>query len=466
MSSEADELQNAQDQLGNALEAARAGEDKELGAQVREAGEMFVRSIIALMRLASFHSAENAAFEVPVRELANTSRRLDQLLGAVNLVVVEGQVYVNDIRVRLDERMGFADELQTALGRHRCGGLTFHRPLVESEVRRLLPVLAREPAKENALSSFRDALLGSGLDIVAASGTFRLRVTGEDAGGAAHVQDVGKTIARAESAVSEAWSSLAASRVPNPVPLRRLVNDLIDAAKASDDWIAAAENEFLSPTAEAYAAHSLRVCSLSLLIARELGLGDAALADLGVAAVYHDAGYATPEDGMPVSFEHHTTLGMQRLLRQRGFHPAKVKRLLATMEHHREYGDRRGRPSLYARIIHIADDFDTYTRRRPGGAFYSPPEALGRMGFMAGVAYDPVLFQLFVNCVGAYPPGTLLRLEDGRVVLALSGARDKERFARPLCRLVYAVDGSTPSTPVEVDLALEGSVAEVIAVRR
>jgi HD superfamily phosphodiesterase len=460
-----DELSQAQDQLGHALDAARAGEDKELGAQVRDAGEMFVRNLVALLRLAHIHSPENNAFDVPTRELASTSRRLDALLGSVQIVTVEGQVYVNDIRVRIDERLGLADELQRALERHRCGGLTFHRPLADAEIRKLLPVLASDASKDNPLTGFRDALAATGLDIVAASGTFRLRFTGDDVPAHA-VQDVQKTIARAEGVVTDAWASLASSRAPNPVPIRRLVNDLIDASKVKDDWLSDAEEELLSPTAEAYASHSLRVCSLSLLIGQELGLGEAALADLGVSAVYHDSGYASREDGVPVSFEHHCTGGMHKLLRQRGFHPAKIKRLLATIEHHRELTDRRGKPSLYARIIHIADDFDTYTRRRPGGAIYAPSDALARMSFLAGVAYDPVLLQLFINRVGKYPPGTVLRLEDGRVVVALSGARDKARFARPLCRVLYTADGMSPEEPIEVDLALEGVVSEVIAVNR
>lgn len=465
MTTTADDLEKAQEQLGSALEHARAGEDKELGSQVREAGEGLVRGLVALMRLAGIHSPENAAFEVPLREMAAAMRRLELLLGAVHLVCVEGQVYVNDIRVRMDERLGFADELGRALGRHHCGGLTFNRPLDEAEIRRIFPVVAREPAKENPLSAFRDAITATGLDVVAASGRFRLRFTGEDAPTATQ-EDIHKTMARAENVVTEAWGSMAAARVPNPVPVRRLVNDLVDASRGHAEWFGEAEETLWSPTAEAYAAHSLRVCSLALVIGRELGLSETSLADLGVAAVYHDSGYATTEDGVPPSYEHHTTAGMRKLLRQRGFHQAKVKRLLVAIEHHREHADKRGRPTLYARIVKIADDFENYTRRRPGGAFYSPPEALGRMAFSSGTVYDPVLLQLFINRVGAYPPGTLLRLKDGRVVVTVSGARSPDLFDKPLCRLVYAEDGSSPGAPTEVDLAAEGKVAEVVAVRR
>lgn len=460
-----DELQLAQEQLGHALEQARAGEDKELSTQVREGGEGLVRGIVALLRLASIHAADNAAFDTPVRDAALATRRLEALLGAIQLVCVEGQVYVNDIRVRMDERLGFADELGKALARHNCGGLTLHRPLDEKEVRVLFPVIAREPAKDNPLQAFREAIQATGLDIVAASGRFRLRYTGEDAP-VATAEEVQKTMARAESVVTDAWSSMAAARVPNPVPVRRLVNDLVDASRGNEEWFGEAEETLWSPTAEAYAAHSLRVCALSLVIGRELGLGEAALADLGVAAVYHDAGYATDEGGVPPSFERHGTAGMRKLLRQRGFHQAKVKRLLVSIEHHRPFNDKRGRPALYSRIIHIADDFDTFTRRRPGGAIYSPPEAINRMAFVAGTTYDPVLFQLFVNRVGAYPPGTLLRLEDGRVVVSVSGARDPALFHKPLCHLVYDENGSKPAEPTNVDLMVDGKVAEVIAARR
>ena len=133
------------------------------------------------------------------------------------------------------------------------------------------------------------------------------------------------------------------------------------------------------------------------------------------------------------------------------------------IEHHRDL-DRN--PSLYARIVRIADDFENYTRLRPAGALMSPAEAIVRMASAVGVAYDPHLFQLFVNKIGAFPPGSLLRLKDGRVALSLSGARDAARFSRPLCSVLRNADGTLPVGET-VDVAAPGvQIAEVLLQRR
>jgi hypothetical protein len=79
--------------------------------------------------------------------------------------------------------------------------------------------------------------------------------------------------------------NLAAGRVPNPLPLRRLVTELLERGSASEElWADPAE-------APPYALHQFRVAQISLLVGRVLSLTQGVLQDLGVAA-YHDCGYA------------------------------------------------------------------------------------------------------------------------------------------------------------------------------
>jgi hypothetical protein len=66
-----------------------------------------------------------------------------------------------------------------------------------------------------------------------------------------------------------------------------------------------------------------------------------------------------------------------------------------------------------------------------------------------------VLFQAFINRMGRYPPGTLLQLADGRVVLTTSVVRSPETFAQPRA---VTVDGGSGW----VDLAQEGKIAAVL----
>lgn len=454
--------------LGIALDAARAGEDKELAQQVRDAGEQFVRLLTGLWRLMRTHDPENDAFGVPVTEFVRVVKQLYDLLGPIQVVCVEGQVYLNDVRIRMDERVGRAADLEQELRKHSCGGLRFEVPISEVQVRSMLHVLAAHPEVEHPLRALQHNLREAGLDSIGVNGLFRLRVSGEEhAPGRSTVAarvELHETLGRAAGLVADAWDNLAAGRTPNPLPLRRMVNEIIDGAASAEEVLAdedALDTEVGRADA-AYARHSLRVCTLSVLIGAEMGLSPAALSDLGVAAMFHDVGYSSREGGFAPPFERHSSAGGRMLLRQRGFHAAKIKRILATLQHH---DDASKGPILQARIIHVADDFDTLTRRRTGGALHSPADALELMNGSAGRRYDPGVLQLLVNRVGKYPPGTLLRLRDGRWVLSISGVRSPDTFAKPLCRLVRMPDGQVLGIGPEVDLALGGAIADVVPSR-
>ena len=111
-----------------------------------------------------------------------------------------------------------------------------------------------------------------------------------------------------------------------------------------------------------------------------------------------------------------------------------------------------GRPPLFARIVRIAEDYDSLTRiRGSGGRQLPPPDALARLVAGAGTLYDPLLLKLFVNLMGRYPPGTILELEDKRWVVVVSGARSPETFDRPLCVPLHK--GSGQGAPAQIDLA-------------
>ncbi len=459
-----DELQQGQDQLAAAIHQARAGDDRQLSQRVREQGEQVVRLMVGLLRLCAIHDPENHAFDEPTHQLVNALLRLEKLVGPVSVVCVEGQVYVNDIRIRMDDRLTGPAALEHELGRHGCGGLSFSRPLDDEQVRALAHCVAGPPAEAQPLHGLVESLRACGCGEVFPLGRFRLRVSGEAPRNEAQ-KEFQRTLTRANQVVADAWSNLGENRTPNPLPIRRLVNDVVDASGTADILGEGEQLENMGTGSSEFARHSVRVTTFAVLIGRELGLSPASMADLGVAAMYHDAGYALKDDdGFAPAFSHHGTAGVRALGRQRGFHQAKIKRMLVALQHHWDL-DRT--PCLYARIVRIADDFENYTRVRPTGALMSPAEALVRMASAVGSAYDPHLFQLFVNRVGAFPPGTLLRLRDGRVAMSLSGARDPGQFSRPACRVLRRADGTLPGPDERVDTAEPGcQIAEVLLQKR
>jgi hypothetical protein len=135
-------------------------------------------------------------------------------------------------------------------------------------------------------------------------------------------------------------------------------------------------------------------------------------------------------------------VGARLLLRQKGFHEAKTRRLLAILQHHRDANDPLG-ASLFGRVLRVAEDYDALARR---SSQLPPTMALAAMLKWARTRYDPVILQLLVNELGAYPPGTLLLLPDGRVVRSALPALHPDRFAAPLARCLRLVGGA-PAPP-------------------
>lgn len=437
------ELQRAQDRLARTLERARSSEDRELMNRVRDEGFQLVHLLNGVLRMSHLHSLDNRAFDAPVRELARALGRLCELLGTLTLIAIEDQVYLNEVRIRMDDRGGGGKELGGELGAHGLGGLRVHRGPSEDELRRLVACFASKPPEKEPRQALRAALQAQGLDFLEALGPFRFRVGGEAQAGPA--RDPRQALRRAGQAVADAFQGLGQGRLLNPLPARRAVTEMLASGL---------EREGLAldpPGLPVHAAHALRVARVSLLLGRELGLSESVLQDLGVAALFHDAGYTSrDEQGRPPVFGHHPSQGTRLLLRQRGFHLAKIRRLRAVLGHHTpaEVGRRR-RPALMARVIRLAEDYDNLVRR----ARLAPAVALGRMAGAAGSLYDTVLLQGLVNALGAFPPGARVTLEDGRGAVVVSPGRGAAAFARPTIVIDRAEDGSRLAKPERVDLA-------------
>jgi HD domain len=419
-------LSRAQASLARAIGRARAGEDRELAQKVREQGESLAHALGGLLKMSRVHAADNRAFDAPVEQLSRVLRELGDLLGPVRLVTVDEEVYVNDVRIR-SEGKGSAKDLGAELARHNAGGVTFHAALPAGAVRALVAAFAAKPADAMPRRALQQALFDRDLPSVELAPRFRYRVQGEEFGVR---PDPLETLRRTLRILEEAFEGLAAGRVLNPLPLRKVVVQLLDfGVETPELWESLGQG---SPQA----SHAATVALVSLLVGKAAGFGPAFLQDLGLAALIHDVGYValTPEAaGGPEGLARHPAEGARIMLRQRGFHPAKLRRLRAVLDHHRDDVEPRGRPSVLGQVLRLAEDYATLLRVYADRI--SPCDALGAMSAAAGRAYNPVLAQVMVNALGRYPPGTLLELDDGRYARSVSPVRSPQTFATPLVRI-------------------------------
>lgn len=416
-----------------------AAADLSLSARTREEGRRMLFLLSSLVRASRLYASDNDALVPPAEELAEIVSGLVDDLGVARLMLVDGQVYVNDLRVRVrSAQQAVVDQFRAELDRHQIGGFSFHQRLGAGALRQLAGALAR-----TARGPRPDLALRASLDLpgVEALGQLHLGLQSDDP---LREQTLAELRASVEAIANDTVSRLAAGFVPNPLPLRRAVLVLLDKGGARPEQAA------LAPFAGQPGAserHLVSVCELSLMLGSALGLDKSALSELGVAALVHDVGCLITHDQ-----SRHPAAGARVLLRQRSFSQAKVRRLIAVLEHAREDLDGERPPSLFARILHLAEHYDLLTTPRGAEpAACSPATALARMWAARGRSYDATLLALFVRSLGLYPPGTVLELTDGSVAVVIRVPAG--HWDAPVVRTIRASNGSPAPDQWERDLS-------------
>src|SRR3989338_4043336 len=155
--------------------------------------------------------------------------------------------------------------------------------------------------------------------------------------------------------------------------------------------------------------HSLRVAALSLRLAMALGFKGKALADLEMAALFHDVGkIGIPENILKKPGK--LTAQEYEIIKS---HPEKSVQVLRVIPesasmclmvlHHQERLDGRGYPRglrgeeipLGSRIIMVADAFDAMTSDRVYRKAMSPQVALHEIQRCSGSQFDSEIVKVF-----------------------------------------------------------------------
>jgi HD-GYP domain-containing protein (c-di-GMP phosphodiesterase class II) len=217
--------------------------------------------------------------------------------------------------------------------------------------------------------------------------------------------------------------------------------------------------------------HSVNVSLLSMALGNRAGYPKVELADLGLAALFHDLGKATiPMEVLnkPGEFtdeewammRNHPTEGALSLAKMRGITNLPGRMASASFEHHMNM-DFSGYPklnlswkiSMTGRILMIADCYDAMTssrvyRREP----MSPSKVLGFMFAKAGTSFDPTLMKLFMTCVGIVPIGSLVLLDSNELAVVLKPAADPSDAEYPFVKVITDAAGEAIDNGREIDL--------------
>jgi len=221
--------------------------------------------------------------------------------------------------------------------------------------------------------------------------------------------------------------------------------------------------------------HSVNVSIISLSLGRAMKLSEQELHAVGVAALLHDIGKTGVSENIIrkpgglsseewEKIKEHPLLGSNIIKRMDGMDET-VGRLI--YEHHIKY-DHSGYPqttsSLHplSQIITISDAYDALTTLRVYQQPHNPVEAVKVMSNFSGRHFNPDIFKAFINMIGLYPVGTLVRLSTNEIGLVTKV--DSEAGDSPLVKVIYGKDGNELDPPYKLDLKANNDVSIVSTV--
>lgn len=454
------ELHRLHDMMAKSLQHIDLKSENEFASLIREHGHKWILSFHMLIKNRGLYDANNEIFIRPLEEVTKSMEKLLEHNTVVSVVGLEGQFYINNVRIRSSSESSqqiFAEFFRT-LQRLKMGGISFSFPMNAEEWSFLVELFAGQGQGAGCRDwkSIGTELNAHGLNrYIEVFGPLHTVLSGERQ--RRGVRPLSEIFMEGCDVVEDAWYFAVRGQVPNPQPIRRLIHDLIETlvdGRIRDLSVLAFEDP-----AEPMKTHWLQVTLLSLLIGHEIGLEAEQLADLGMSAFFHDIGHSVfidPEVRRGEGWQalNHQQAGMALLLKHRGFNEGKIKRLLTIQEHHLNATPVSSQPVpvLYSRIVRIADVYDTLCSALCGGVPLCPTDALERMSSGCPKLFDPALMQALINRVGHYPPGTIVMLNDDTVAISLGHKADTQTFDRPSLILVRDRRGREVSEQI-IDLS-------------
>lgn len=222
--------------------------------------------------------------------------------------------------------------------------------------------------------------------------------------------------------------------------------------------------------------HSVAVCALMIVLARQLDLPPQQVREAGYAGLLHDIGkmaVATSILNKPgrltdqefIEMREHPARGLE-LLKAGGVDDPVV---LDVCLHHHEKVDGTGYPhrlrgediSLFAKMGAVCDVYDAITSDRPYKRGWNPAEAVHKMAEWSAGHFDKTVFQAFVKSIGIYPVGSLVRLTTGRLGVVVDPGR--QSLTCPQVKVFYSTASGMRMAPETVDLARPGCTEKIVS---
>jgi HD-GYP domain-containing protein (c-di-GMP phosphodiesterase class II) len=452
-----------------------------LDQQIVMLGFQLITQLNTLIKTSRIHGRTNAALDKPVDAMLTlvTTLAHDQ---PVTLRLQNDFLFLGETHLKVNaQQMTVITSIIDAMNKWKIGGFTFSSSVSSPDLREFAYLFVSLDPATKSVEDFRQELQRQGVTSIAIEDPRELSLredleTAVQGAGTSAVDSKTQLKGQSKTAYGKAMGALGGlsqsardGGTLNFKQAKRAIQNIVDLMMKDESSLLGLTN--LRCYDQYTHNHSVNVALLSMALGNRAGYPKVDLADLGLAALFHDVGKCAISLDLlnkPGEFTKeewdimrtHPTEGVLTLIELRGLGNVPARMASASFEHHMNY-DFSGYPkltvpwtqSLASRIVTIADCYDAMTssrvyRREP----MSPSNVLKFMFGKSGQSFDPALLKLFVNCVGIIPIGSLVMLQSNELAVVLKPAVEKTDAERPFVKVITDQQGNPIDSGEEIDL--------------
>jgi len=435
---------------------------------LQDQGRKVLIALYASMRSLKLYPVENETVQQGLRELHELITKLLAGEGAVEIRVVGDFFFVNETRLRMDlSNYSTFGAFARGLNEHGLGAVEIGQGVTLGEWAPFLSLLLRSPLAEDPYQGFLERMEGAPIQHIHVLPETEIQDHEEDEEEAFAAAK--RTYAQSVRVAKEALGDTRVGRAVNVRKVKRAVQGIVDQVLADEPSILTMTT--LRDYDEYTFTHCVNVCIFSVIIGQRLGLTKLQLYDLGLGALFHDLGKQRIDydiinkatgltDEEWKALRDHPTEGMLLLFQMHGFADVPYRQMLMAYEHHMKIDvsgypeNKRSRsPTLFSRIVAVADGFDAGTSVRSYQYEPWPPDAvLKEMRDNPKRGFDPLLVKALINATGVFPVGTLVILDSMEMAVVAQANPNPDLANKPVVKIISDAMGVPMPEPLTVDL--------------
>lgn len=437
----------------------------------QELGRKLLTALYGTQSALKLYPVENETVQQALSELHKLVDGIVRLEGSAEIRVVGDFFFLNETRLRLDlTNFSTFGAFAGALNSHGIGAVEIVHGVERSEWAPFVSMLLRPAAEEEPFVVFSERLAQAPVEHISIRPASDVEEPQEDEEALTAAK---RTYAQSVKVAQEVMDDMRIGKAVNVRKVKRAVQGIVDQVLSNESSMVTMTT--LRDFDEYTFTHSVNVSIFSVIIGQRLGLERIQLYELGLGALFHDIGKQRVDadiinkpgsltDEEWVQLKEHPTEGLLLLFQMHGFTDVPYRQMLMAYEHHMKVDltgypeNKRSRePTLFSRIVAVADAFDAGTSVRSYQYEPWPPDAvLQEMRDNPKRGFDPLLVKVLISATGVYPVGTLVILDTHELAVVAEVNPDPDLLHRPKVRVISDPMGLPLSEPKTLDLAQAG----------